>query len=144
MNAKYATLLTEHGVKPTANRIVVAHALASAMRPMSLSELERDIQTIDKSNIFRALTLFREQHLVHVIEDGDGVRYELCHSHDHRHDDDQHPHFHCEHCHRTFCLDHVEIPAIALPDGYRQSSVNYVVKGTCPACAAQRHSAANT
>ena len=45
---------------------------------MSLSELEYKILSIDKSGIFRALTLFREHHLVHVIEDGgDGVRYEL-------------------------------------------------------------------
>lgn len=139
--SRYANLLIEHGVKPTANRIVVARTLASAMRPMSLSELERNIQTIDKSNIFRALTLFREQHLVHVIEDGDGVRYELCHSHSHQHDDDQHPHFHCECCHRTFCLDHVEIPSIVIPDGYLMMSVNYVVKGICPACAAARGTA---
>ncbi|MCR5130011.1 MAG: transcriptional repressor [Prevotella sp.] len=130
----YTKLLTEHGVKPTANRIVVARALASAMRPMSLSELERTIQTIDKSNIFRALTLFRENHLVHVIEDGDGVRYELCHSHSHHDDNDQHPHFHCERCHRTFCLDNVEIPPIPIPEGYEMESVNYIVKGICPEC----------
>ena len=76
-------MLQEHGVKPTANRIVVVKALADAERPLSLSELEYKIMSIDKSGVFRALTLFREHHLVHVIEDGgDGVRYELCHSHD--------------------------------------------------------------
>ena len=73
-------LLEHHGVKATANRIVVVKALAAADRPMSLSELEYQILTIDKSGVFRALTLFKEHHLVHVIEDGgDGVRYELCH-----------------------------------------------------------------
>ena len=71
-------LLEEHDIKPTANRIVVVEALASSMLPQSLAELERRIQTIDKSNIFRALTLFREHHLVHTIEGGsDGIRYEL-------------------------------------------------------------------
>ena len=59
------SLLEEHGIKPTANRIVVVRALASSMLPQSLAELERRIGTIDKSNIFRALTLFREYHLVH-------------------------------------------------------------------------------
>lgn len=133
-------LLTVHSIKPTANRIVVAKALASAMRPMSLTELEREIVTIDKSNIFRTLTLFRERHLVHVIEDGgDGVRYELCHSHSHDHDDDQHPHFHCLRCKRTFCLDHVGIPAIPVPEGYVMTSANYIVKGLCPECASAAH-----
>ena len=64
--ANCVRLLEEHGIKPTANRIVVAKALASSMLPQSLAELERRIMTIDKSNIFRALVLFREHHLVHV------------------------------------------------------------------------------
>ena len=133
----FEALLIAHDVKPTANRLVVAQALAAAGRPMSLSELEYKILSIDKSGIFRALTLFREHHLVHVIEDGgDGVRYELCRSHDgHEHDDDQHVHFFCERCHRTFCLVDTPIPAIALPPGYELTSINYIAKGLCPECA---------
>ena len=130
-----AELLEAHGVKPTANRIVVAKALAAASRPMSLSELEYKILSIDKSGVFRALTLFREHHLVHVIEDGgDGVRYELCHSHDLDHDDDMHVHFYCERCHKTFCIDGTPIPPVALPEGYVMQTVNYMVKGVCPDC----------
>ena len=60
------TLLASHDIKPTANRIVVAKTLAAAERPMSLSELEYKILSIDKSGVFRVLTLFREHHLVHV------------------------------------------------------------------------------
>ena len=128
--------MASHDIKPTANRIVVARTLAAAERPMSLSELEYKILSIDKSGIFRTLTLFREHHLVHVLEDGgDGVRYELCHSHDHhREDDDQHVHFYCEHCHRTFCLADTPIPHVTLPDGYEALSTNYMVKGLCPEC----------
>ena len=113
----FEALLVAHDIKPTANRIVVAKTLAAAERPMSLSELEYKILSIDKSGVFRALTLFREHHLVHVIEDGgDGVRYELCLSHDgHEHDDDQHVHFYCEACHRTFCINDVPIPASSCP-----------------------------
>lgn len=130
------TLLASHNIKPTANRIVVAKTLAAAERPMSLSELEYKILSIDKSGVFRALTLFREHHLVHVIEDGgDGVRYELCHSHDgHAEDDDQHVHFYCERCHRTFCLHDTPIPTVSLPEGYRLTGINYMVKGLCPEC----------
>lgn len=129
-------LLASHDIKATANRIVVVRTLAAAERPMSLSELEYKILSIDKSGIFRTLTLFRENHLVHVLEDGgDGVRYELCRSHDHHRDiDDQHVHFYCEHCHRTFCLSDTPIPTITLPDGYEPLSINYMVKGLCPEC----------
>ena len=131
----YIQLLEAHNIKPTANRIVVVEALASSMLPQSLAELERRIQTIDKSNIFRALTLFREQHLIHAIEGGsDGTRYELCHSHSEDHDDDQHPHFYCEVCQQTYCLEGLEVPAVAVPQGFEIRSVNYMIKGICPHC----------
>ena len=128
-------LLEEHGIKPTANRIVVVKALASSMLPQSMAELEQRIGTIDKSNVFRALTLFREHHLVHVIDgSGDGSRYELCHSHDHEHDDDQHPHFYCERCQQTYCLEGVALPEIRLPEGFEPHTTNYLIKGLCPHC----------
>ena len=128
-------LLEAHGVKPTANRIVVLKAMAAAGRPMSLMELEYKILSIDKSGVFRALTLFKEHHLVHVIEDGgDGVRYELCRSHDAETDDDLHVHFYCESCRRTYCLEHIAIPDVELPEGFQQHSVNFMVKGLCPDC----------
>lgn len=129
-------LLVEHGVRPTANRILIARSLSLAGRPMSMSELEYEIDSIDKSNIFRALTAFKKAHMVHTIEDGsDNVKYELCHSHDeHEHDNDLHAHFYCEKCHRTFCLENIPVPDVALPQGYNVVSTNFVIKGTCPDC----------
>ena len=127
--------LERHGIKPTSNRIVAVRALETAGRPLSLLELETKIQTIDKSGVFRALTLFREHHLVHVIEDGgDGVRYELCHSHDAACDDDVHAHFYCEKCKRTYCLDDMKIPPVTIPGGFVVNTVNYMMKGLCPHC----------
>lgn len=128
-------LLEEHGVKPTPNRILVAKALAEAGRPLSLMELEARLETIDKSNVFRTLTAFREAHLVHVLEDaGDGVRYELCHSHHEDHDDDVHVHFYCTKCHRTYCLEDTPVPPVQVPEGYAPDSVSYLIKGICPDC----------
>ena len=129
------SLLQVHGIKPTANRILVAKALASSIQPQSLAELERRIISIDKSNIFRALVLFREQHLVHAIEgSSDGTKYELCYSHDHEHDDDQHPHFYCEKCQQTYCLNDAELPEILLPQGFEAHSSYLMIKGLCPHC----------
>jgi len=128
-------IMEHHGVKPTVNRILVAKALEASDRPLSLAELESKLQTVDKSGISRALALFREHHLVHVLEDGgDGVRYELCRSHNDEQDDDMHVHFYCECCRRTFCLDGIKIPPVTLPGGFIMNSVNYMVKGICPTC----------
>ena len=131
-------LLEHHGVKPTANRLLIARALQEARRPLSLMELEAQLETIDKSNVFRALSAFREVHLVHVLEDaGDGVRYELCHSHHEEQDDDLHVHFYCTRCHKTYCLEHTPVPSVEVPEGFSPESVSYLLKGLCPDCLAQ-------
>lgn len=128
-------LMQHHGVRPSSNRILVASALAKAPRPVSMAELEADLDTVDKSGISRALALFREHQMVHVIEDGsEAVRYELCTSHHSDSDDDLHVHFYCRACRRTFCLRDVPVPGVPLPEGYRMEGVNYMVKGLCPEC----------
>lgn len=135
MNTELLRILAEKGVKPTANRLVILRALCDCGHPVTMSELEERIDSIDKSGIFRTLILFQEHHMLHTIDDGcNGVRYELCHAHGET-DDDHHVHFHCEKCHRTICLEEIHVPDVKLPDGYRVDSVNYMLKGLCPDCA---------
>ncbi len=131
--------LVHHGVRPTAMRLLVMRELMQARRPLSLRELEDRMPTAERSTIFRTLTLLLNHHLVHPIEDGSGaLRYEACESDDHHTHDDQHTHFYCEQCHRTFCFRNTKIPQVALPEGFRMSSINYMLKGLCPECAAKK------
>lgn len=133
--AKSIEILLEHGIRPTANRLLLVKVLSKAEHPLTMKELEDLVDTIDKSNIFRTLSLFRDQHLVHVLQDGaDAVRYELCHSHEEDHDDDLHAHFYCERCRQTFCLNDIPVPPVDLPKGYRMNTINYLIKGICPNC----------
>ena len=135
MNDSIVTeLMKNHGIRPTANRIIVTQALAEESRPLTMTELEDRIGSIDKSGIFRTLTLFKECHFVHILEDAEGTRYELCHSLNHQEDNDMHVHFHCEHCGATVCLEDIPVPEVALPEGYTMQSVSFVVKGICPKC----------
>lgn len=128
-------LLEHHGIKPTPNRILVAEALSDAGRPVSLGELESLIDTVDKSGISRTLTLFRQEHLVHDLQDGsDAVRYELCHSHGDEEDDDLHVHFHCTVCGKTYCLHECPVPSVPIPGGFEATSASHVIKGICPSC----------
>lgn len=133
---KYVEMLDSHGIKPTANRIVVAMELDRASCPMTMAELERKILSIDKSGIFRVLSLFKAHHFVHVVEDGGGAgaRYELCRSHQGEVDEDEHPHFRCEACGRVFCLEDVSVPRVCLPEGFTLRAVSLLVKGLCPEC----------
>lgn len=129
-------ILEKKGVKPTSNRIIVIKALIAAAGPVSLAELDEIIGTMDRSSIFRVLTLFAANHVVHALEDGSGtLRYEMCDGEDECTIDDMHTHFYCERCHRTYCFKSIHIPAIEMPEGFTMHSINYMVKGICPRCA---------
>ena len=128
-------LFGRYGVRPTPNRVLVWRQLSAAWRPMSLIELEEQLQSLDRSSLFRVLMLFREKGMVHVIEDGSSsVRYELCHNTGKEVHNDHHPHFFCRQCKRTFCMDHLQMPDMELPEGYLIEGVNFVIKGLCPDC----------
>lgn len=132
------SLMQEHGIKPTANRILILKALLQAHRPLSQVEIETALESVDKSIISRTLGTFREHHLLHSVSAEDGVRYEVCHSGDETHDDDRHVHFHCEVCGQTFCLEELPVPAVRLPDGFSVENAEYMAHGVCPACAGKR------
>ena len=72
---KYEQMLLQHDIKPTANRIIIVRTLDSAGKPVSMKELEYSILSLDKSSIFRTLVVFKQHHLVHVIEDGEGGNF---------------------------------------------------------------------
>lgn len=131
-------LLRLHGINPTANRIMLVRTLRASKGPVSLRDLEDKLVTVDKSVISRSLALFRQSHLVHIVEDGTGgLSYELCMSRSLTEDDDEHVHFHCLRCGRTFCLTGVPVPQVVMPQGFTGKSANLTVRGLCPKCSAR-------
>lgn len=127
--------LESKGIRPTANRILVMKTLMGEQNPQSLSNLERKMVSMDKSSIFRTLTLFLEHDVVHAFEDGRGVLcYELCEEKGACDYHDGHIHFYCESCQRSFCMEDIHIPSFELPEGFYPHSISFVIKGECPDC----------
>lgn len=127
--------LESKGIRPTANRILVMKTLMGEQNPQSLSNLERKMVSMDKSSIFRTLTLFLEHDVVHAFEDGRGVLcYELCEEKGACDHHDGHIHFYCEACQRSFCMEDIHIPSFELPEGFYPHSISFVIKGECPDC----------
>ncbi len=58
--------LEAKGIKPTSNRILVMKTLVNEQNPLSLKDLEQKMVSVDKSSIFRTLTLFLEHDAVHA------------------------------------------------------------------------------
>ena len=140
------TILEQSNIKPTAVRRLVLDALHKAECALSLTDLEARLGTVDKSSIFRTLTLFLSHHLIHGIEDGSGqLKYALCppqcHCGEDEHCglDDLHTHFRCQRCGKTFCLRGLPVPSVPLPKGFELTSANYVLVGYCPECAGKHH-----
>ena len=131
--------LERRDIKPTAMRVLILRTMMAIPRAVSLADLEEELDTVDKSTIFRAITLFHAHHLIHCIDDGSGaLKYAVCSDDCDCSVSDLHSHFYCERCHRTFCFENIHVPVVNLPDGFTVLSVNYVLKGVCPACAARR------
>lgn len=127
--------LESKGIRPTANRILVMKTLMGEQNPQSLSNLERKMVSMDKSSIFRTLTLFLEHDVVHAFEDGRGILcYELCEEKGACDHHDGHIHFYCESCQRSFCMEDIHIPSFELPEGFYPHSISFVIKGECPDC----------
>lgn len=126
----------EHrGIRPTAIRSLILRTLAEASAPMSVQDIEIELDTVDRSSVSRAMASFQKAGLVHLISDGSStVKYELCRR-DHPHSpSDEHVHFRCEICGKTICLPGIPIPEVKLPEGFRSMKSNFVISGVCDKC----------
>lgn len=129
----YKKRLQDAGIRCTSVRLLVYRTIYEEMQnAFSLQDVMDILSYADSSSVFRALTLFAEHHLLHLIDDGSGVRKYCvcrcgkftCH----------HLHFTCIKCHETTCLKDMHIPAITAPEGYVFQEAEFVIKGICPKC----------
>lgn len=128
--------LLNRNIKPTAVRLLIFKAMIDYPQAFSLSDLEVHLETVDKSTLFRTITLFHEHLLIHSIDDGSGsVKYSVCNVDCMCRIGELHAHFYCTHCHKTFCLESISIPPVQLPEKFLLESVNFVMKGRCDQCA---------
>ena len=76
--------------------------------------------------------------MIHSIDDGSGsFKYAVCSAGCSCEVNDLHTHFQCEECNKTFCFQNIPTPVVQVPEGFTLSSINYVLKGLCPECAAK-------
>lgn len=127
--------LSAAGIRVTAVRLLVWRTIREQIsNAFSLSDVQDRLYTVDKSTLFRALTLFAESGLLHLIDDGSGMqKYCVCHcpNHDHLHG---HVHMACTVCHKTWCIEDVKIPAVPTPSDFTVTETEYIVKGVCAKC----------
>ncbi len=120
-------LLQSHGVRLTAIRLMILKSIRQFNGAFSFEELSAILDTVDRSTIFRTLSIFEKSKLIHKFEDGLGnSRYCLlvC----------NHVHVSCKRCGKTYCLPIQAYPQLALPENFEVEDINYVITGYCREC----------
>ena len=139
MDRDIIALFKEVKLSATPIRLLVYKSLKESDSPLSLSDVETILETVDKSTISRTLATFKKHHLVHSFSDGSGsVKYEICTSLNDGKHEDSHVHFRCRKCGETICFNEVHIPKVDLPSGYKEEETSYVITGICSLCSGNK------
>ena len=136
MNKKVFSILKDKKVKPTAVRELVLDVFLNTNYAISLSDIENVLTWSDKVTIYRTLKTFEENGIIHQINDGSAsVKYALCSdSCQIKNHVDLHPHFHCEKCGKTICLEKQEININNLPNDIIVKDYSLILNGLCYEC----------
>lgn len=121
----------------TDSRKKILELFVSANGALAHADIENQSGTeFDRVTIYRTLQIFVEKGIIHTIPTADNsVRYALCKdacTEGHHRDD--HVHFMCDDCGTTYCLDHVTVPAVTLPKGFKAAQTDVIVSGKCMNC----------
>ena len=83
----FEKILTDAGIRLTAVRLLIWRTIDTKTSGVfSLADTENLLPTIDRSTLFRTLSLFAEKHLLHEIDDGSGTqKYCICDCSDKEH-----------------------------------------------------------
>jgi Fur family ferric uptake transcriptional regulator len=140
MKNNFTDLLKQHNLRNTPCRNEVLKVFTKSSHALSHADIEKKAgKDFDRVTLYRTLTSFLENGLVHKVLDNEGgIKYAMCnHEHEkHGLHSENHIHFKCRSCGQTQCLDHFPIPNFSLPKQYKIEEINLLVEGICQKCAA--------
>lgn len=130
-------ILKKNGLSNTDSRRQILDLFINAPGALAHADIENNANDVfDRVTVYRTLQTFVEKGIIHQIPTKDNsVLYALCKDEctgGHHHDN--HVHFICDACNKTVCLDEVLVPEVKLPRGFKPSSSNMMVTGTCKDC----------
>lgn len=130
-------ILKSHGLRSTVFRAQVLSIFnEKPSQALPQDFIESALGEFDRITLYRTLKRFEEVGIIHkAINVDEEVRYALCSddcsTHDHN---DEHPHFLCEMCGQTYCLDTLGMPEFEIPGGYKLNEIMLSLSGICPQC----------
>jgi Fur family ferric uptake transcriptional regulator len=135
---KISARLEAREIRPTAMRLLVADALLKCDYAISLTDLEKMFDKVDRITLYRTIKTFEEHKFIHSIDDGTGaMKYALCSDSCDCEPEELHIHFHCTNCKKTYCLTENAIPIVNLPLKFTLQEISMVIKGLCEKCSSK-------
>ena len=130
-------ILKHHDLRVTQIRLDILQFFQNNKNALTHADLELFFEKkFDRVTIYRTLTTFLDNGLLHKIPDDSGIaKYALCHHEgvEHTHDD-HHVHFKCKKCEKIECMHTLEIPKLHLPKKYKMENANLLIEGICAVC----------
>lgn len=129
--------LKSHNLRTTSSRQAILDLFQRKGYALSYSDIEQQFADVyDRVTVYRTLKTFLDRGVIHkVLDDTGTLKYALCQQEctdeGHHH---EHVHFKCIKCGQTTCLEHVHIPPVKLPSGYKPRELNLLIQGICRKC----------
>ncbi len=130
-------ILRKAGLRVTPFRVKVLNIFQSYTHAaVKNQDLEEQLGPHDRITLYRTLRSFEEKKIIHrVTDESNDMKYALCHQDCEVHRDSiNHPHFLCNDCGRTYCLDSFGELAINIPENYKINSIQVALSGVCAQC----------
>ena len=131
------TLIRATGARLTRPRSRVLMFLLEQGRPLTHHEIHEQLpgEAFDAVTLYRVLEWLTAHGMTHRIAGADQVwRFSSSSAKPGRQDHD-HAHFQCTHCDAVTCFNDMPLPKRnKMPDGFTSDEVEFLIKGTCPAC----------
>jgi Fur family ferric uptake transcriptional regulator len=130
-------ILKENKLSLTEARRRVLELFLKADYALVGADIEKTLPAnIDRVTVYRTLQSFLKKGLIHLIPTTDDtIKYAFT-KEDLKHKllQQNHVHFVCNNCNKTICLEGVTIPAIILPEGFKEHFHELVITGVCNNC----------
>ena len=133
----HADILKRNGLSVTESRKKILELFLGSEGALAHADIESNSTvSFDRVTVYRTLQTFVEKGIIHQIPTTDNsILYALCkHNCQQGEHHDNHVHFICNNCDKTFCLDDVTVPAVKLPKGFVPEQAAMVVTGVCGDC----------
>ena len=133
----HSDILKRNGLSVTESRKKILELFLDTAGAMAQADIEKNTGiAFDRVTVYRTLQTFVDKGIIHQIPTTDNsILYALCKQNCQQgHHHDNHVHFICNNCDKTFCLDDVTVPDVKLPKGFTPAQAAMVVTGVCMDC----------